>query len=65
MNRLASWGGGVLGAVVVAAGLSAGPAAAEPLDFAMGKALFDRPWAQAPTATRADDGLGPLFVARS
>lgn len=42
-----------------------GPAAAEPLDFAMGKALFDRPWAQAPTATRADDGLGPLFVARS
>lgn len=38
---------------------------AEPLDFAMGKALFDRPWAQAPTATRADDGLGPLFVARS
>ncbi|HRQ82561.1 MAG TPA: hypothetical protein PKZ97_15730, partial [Azospirillaceae bacterium] len=51
VNRLASWGGGVLGAVVVAAGLSAGPAAAEPLDFAMGKALFDRPWAQAPTAT--------------
>lgn len=61
----AAWGRGVLGAVVIAAGLSAGSAAAEPLDFAMGKALFDRPWAQAPTATRADDGLGPLFVARS
>jgi CxxC motif-containing protein (DUF1111 family) len=41
------------------------PARAESLDFAMGKALFDRPWVTAPTATRADDGLGPLFVARS
>ncbi|WP_417784282.1 di-heme oxidoredictase family protein [Terasakiella pusilla] len=35
------------------------------LDFAMGKALFDRPWTSAPSSTQATDGLGPLFNARS
>lgn len=35
------------------------------LDFALGKALFDRPWTSAPSSTQATDGLGPLFNARS
>lgn len=52
--------------VVGAAAFLAAPSAfGDPLDFAMGKALFDRPWVSAPSLTRANDGLGPLFVARS
>lgn len=35
------------------------------LDRAIGKALFKRPWVPAPSSTRANDGLGPLFDARS
>ena len=35
------------------------------LDFAMGKALFDRMWVQAPSSTAANDGLGPLFNEKS
>lgn len=38
---------------------------ADPLDAAMGKALFDRMWVPAPASTDASDGLGPLFVSRS
>jgi CxxC motif-containing protein (DUF1111 family) len=38
---------------------------ADPLDAAMGKALFDRAWVPAPASTDASDGLGPLFVSRS
>ncbi|NVK18419.1 MAG: hypothetical protein HWE30_06990 [Methylocystaceae bacterium] len=45
--------------------LLATPSSADTLDFAMGKALFDRPWTSAPAATQATDGLGPLFNARS
>lgn len=43
------------------------PAAAvdDGLDIAIGKALFERPWVPAPSSTRANDGLGPLFDARS
>lgn len=41
------------------------PLQAESLDFALGKALFDRPWTSAPASTQATDGLGPLFNARS
>nr|WP_281493761.1 di-heme oxidoredictase family protein [Ancylobacter koreensis] len=43
------------------------PALAEDarLDAAIGKALFERPWVPAPSSTRANDGLGPLFDARS
>lgn len=43
------------------------PATAEDsrLDAAIGKALFERPWVPAPSSTRANDGLGPLFDARS
>ena len=35
------------------------------MDFAVGKALFDRNWTPAPASTDATDGLGPLFNARS
>ena len=45
----------------------AAPAAAmaEELDAAVGKALFDRKWVQAPASTNAADGLGPLFNAQA
>lgn len=45
----------------------AGPAvtAADELDAAIGRALFRRAWTAAPSSTRANDGLGPLFNARS
>lgn len=36
---------------------------AEELDSAVGKALFDRRWVQAPASTNSADGLGPLFNA--
>ncbi|MCE5974382.1 thiol oxidoreductase [Sinirhodobacter sp. WL0062] len=35
------------------------------LDFVLGEAIFDKLWVPAPTATRASDGLGPLFNARA
>jgi CxxC motif-containing protein (DUF1111 family) len=38
---------------------------ADPLDVAVGKALFDRLWVPAPASTRGSDGLGPLHAARS
>ena len=40
-------------------------AQADELDFALGKALFDRLWVAAPASTQATDGLGPLFNVRS
>lgn len=40
-------------------------AGADPLDAAMGKALFDRAWVPAPASTDASDGVGPLFASRS
>ena len=40
-------------------------AEAKSLEFAIGKAIFDRPWTSAPASTQATDGLGPLFNARS
>lgn len=51
--------------VVASAMLLPGAADADPLDAAMGKALFDRTWIPAPASTDASDGLGPLFVSRS
>lgn len=45
--------------------LAAVPASADPLDVAVGKALFDRLWVPAPASTRGSDGLGPLHAARS
>jgi CxxC motif-containing protein (DUF1111 family) len=38
---------------------------ADPLDAAVGKALFDRQWIPAPSSTNGTDGLGPLFASRS
>ncbi len=35
------------------------------LDIAVGQALFERIWVSSPSSTRAADGLGPLFNARS
>jgi CxxC motif-containing protein (DUF1111 family) len=35
------------------------------LDFKIGRRLFRRSWVSAPSSTRAADGLGPLFNARS
>ncbi|MBS7540284.1 thiol oxidoreductase [Ancylobacter lacus] len=43
----------------------AGDAADSGLDRAIGRALFRRAWVPAPSSTRANDGLGPLFDARS
>lgn len=55
-------------ALALAASLAAGlvtAAAAGSLDVAIGKATFDRLWAQAPASTKSADGLGPLFAARA
>ncbi|MBB3771238.1 CxxC motif-containing protein (DUF1111 family) [Angulomicrobium tetraedrale] len=54
-------------AMALLAGLAAMPVRADEagLDAAIGKALFKRPWVPAPSSTRANDGLGPLFDARS
>ena len=45
--------------------LAAPAAVADELDPAMGKALFDRKWVQAPASTNSADGLGPLFNAQA
>ena len=50
-------------AAIVVAGLVSGPAAA--LDETIGRAMFRRAWVPAPSATKSDDGLGPLFDARA
>lgn len=42
-----------------------GGTAADRLDVAIGRALFERAWVPAPSSTRANDGLGPLFNARA
>lgn len=35
------------------------------LDFRLGEALFDKLWVSSPASTKASDGLGPLYNARS
>ena len=57
----------VRGRLIVAAMLvAAAPAlAAASLDAAIGKRLFERNWVSAPSSTKSDDGLGPLYDARS
>ncbi|MBN4075018.1 MAG: thiol oxidoreductase [SAR86 cluster bacterium] len=35
------------------------------LDYLTGQALFEKTWVSAPSSTRASDGLGPLYNARS
>lgn len=52
-------------ALVLVSCLFAPMAMAEELDSAVGKALFDRKWVQAPASTNAADGLGPLFNAQA
>ncbi len=56
-----------LAAAALAALLVAQPALAaeDSLDFALGKALFERLWVSAPSSTKSADGLGPLFNARA
>lgn len=54
-----------LAGALVATWMSATAAWADPLDVAVGKALFDRLWVPAPASTRGSDGLGPLHAARS
>ena len=56
--------GRLLAGLALAATL-AGPAAADGLDHALGKALFERLWVPAPASTDSADGLGPLFNARA
>jgi CxxC motif-containing protein (DUF1111 family) len=51
--------------IALAALAGALPALADPLDVALGKALFERSWIPAPASTESADGLGPLFNARS
>lgn len=34
-------------------------------DFAVGHSFFNLPWVEAPSSTRARDGLGPHFIGRS
>ncbi|MBZ6078755.1 di-heme oxidoredictase family protein [Microvirga puerhi] len=41
------------------------PIGAAALDEVIGRALFRRAWVPAPSSTHANDGLGPLFNARS
>ena len=44
---------------------SANMSFARELDFKLGNALFRKLWVSAPATTRASDGLGPLYNARS
>ncbi|MFA5955315.1 di-heme oxidoredictase family protein [Hyphomicrobium sp.] len=52
-------------ALAFLAGLGSSPGRSDPLDAAVGKALFDRQWIPAPSSTNGTDGLGPLFTSRS
>ncbi len=52
-------------ALMCAVVLAPASSQADGLDYALGKALFDRLWTSAPASTDATDGLGPLFNARS
>lgn len=54
---------GLAGAGLIAAGAAAG--GMDGLDLRIGQALFERAWVIPPASTKADDGLGPLFDARS
>lgn len=51
--------------VLAMLGASALPVRAEEPDVAIGERLFRRSWTVAPASARANDGLGPLFNARS
>ena len=52
--------------IAVAALAAAAPLlTAASLDIALGKKLFERNWVSAPSSTKSDDGLGPLYDAPS
>jgi len=53
--------------LIAALALVAAPlvAAAASLDASIGKRLFERNWVSAPSSTKSDDGLGPLYDAPS
>lgn len=53
------------GIIVLLVCLLASPTLEAPLDAEMGKALFERQWVAAPSSTYSDDGLGPIYDARS
>jgi CxxC motif-containing protein (DUF1111 family) len=52
-------------AVLLCAALAPRALAAASLDAETGKALFERQWVAAPSSTQSDDGLGPIYDARS
>lgn len=62
-NRKSIRRSAAIGCLIV--GGAAACLADEGLTRAIGKALFDRQWVPAPSSTKANDGLGPLFNARS
>lgn len=49
----------------IAAVLAGAAMADDRMSRTIGKALFERAWVPAPSSTRANDGLGPLFNARA
>ena len=58
--------GSVLATLALAAiAITTAAIAAPSLDVAMGKRLFERNWISAPSSTKSDDGLGPLYDATS
>jgi len=58
--------GRVVGSLIIAAvAMTSAAIAAPSLDVAMGQRLFERNWVSAPSSTKYDDGLGPLYDAAS
>jgi CxxC motif-containing protein (DUF1111 family) len=52
-------------AITIAALIPPTALAQDNLNATLGRALFERPWVTAPSSTKAADGLGPLYNARS
>jgi CxxC motif-containing protein (DUF1111 family) len=53
------------GLAAAAIAMATAAIAAPSLDVAMGQRLFERNWVSAPSSTKYDDGLGPLYDATS
>ena len=60
-GRVGTFASLAIGAVAMTTAALATPS----LDIAMGKRLFERNWVSAPSSTKSDDGLGPLYDATS
>jgi CxxC motif-containing protein (DUF1111 family) len=54
-----------IAATLILATVPAATMAGGDLSRSIGKALFERAWVPAPSSTKANDGLGPLFNARA